>query len=164
MVWLWDRVKGHRLWRQAAIIHLLSLGFLISEMGLWKDPQQCSGENTQRNDHDKGTSLEGTGSCCFCCLRKPSASCSQRVWPGTELAVVRPSAGPAGLPAFTRLLAPLLTLSLCPPPPVLFSPLFVILDADENTCFRKAAGLEHKIAYLLCILSEGSQAELGSES
>ena len=32
----------------------LRLGFLISEMGLWKDPQQFSGENTQRRDRDKG--------------------------------------------------------------------------------------------------------------
>lgn len=32
----------------------LSLGFLIPEMDLRKDPQQCSGENTQRRDRDKG--------------------------------------------------------------------------------------------------------------
>lgn len=47
----------------------------------------------------------GHGSCCFCCLRKPSASCSQRVWPGTELTVVRPPV--LGRPGFLPSLASL---------------------------------------------------------
>ena len=159
--------KGHRLWRQAAIIHLFEPRFFH----LWNGIVEGStavfwGKYSETWPWQGCTSLEGTGSCCFCCLRKPSASSSQRMWPGTELAVGRPPVlgGPGFLPqvTFTLLLTP---YSLFHYFPLLLSiPFFsVILDADKNICFRKAAGLNIKLLISLYTVRRQT-GRTGSES